>query len=231
MVNFAAFSYLHIILGVFTVYNIDVGSEKHYNLYMARIVGYNRHPGSKWPQIAVLVIVGLVLAAIVFFSNVYASKNSSVVASGTVAQRNSDTRERKAVVSTTNQTTTTSTTTTVPSPVVNDVSKITIEKISFTNDVAANNRPVEDFAEIDRQKVGRVYCYTKVLADNLPQKIEHVWLDPDGNKFAEISLDIKSRPSHTWSYVTLAGRKAGSWQVQIQSADGQIIDSAILNIL
>ncbi|OGC24362.1 hypothetical protein A2291_02420 [candidate division WOR-1 bacterium RIFOXYB2_FULL_42_35] len=229
------------------VLKVDAGGEKHYNNYMAQIVGYNRHPGSKWPQIAALIIVMLILAAIVLFSNIYAKNNSSTVVGSTVVQGKSSTVTSSTVEKRT--TTTVSTTTTLfSSPVVSSAvvqvevsksgslavrksGKVALEKIAFTHAVDSNNRPTDSFSKIDKDSVDRVYCYSQISADIIPQDIKHVWLDPDGQQFAVIELKVRSKPSYTWSYVSLSGRKTGAWQVQVKTPDDKIVGSATLDIL
>ncbi len=67
----------------------------------------------------------------------------------------------------------------------------------------------------------RIYCYTTILSDQLPTKVKHVWLRPDGSEYVAIDLKISSNPAKTWSYVNLAESPKGEWRVEVRLSDGK----------
>lgn len=99
-----------------------------------------------------------------------------------------------------------------------------VEKLLFTSALSADNQPVEDILEIS-SAANRLYCFMTVSSSQLPQELRHVWLGPAGEVWAEIPLNIKHSPVNTWSYVSLAGKRAGEWQLQVKDASGKTLAS------
>lgn len=83
-----------------------------------------------------------------------------------------------------------------------------------------NREPVGEGTEFDAS-VGKVYCWTKILAEAAPTTIKHVWYADDQQVF-EISLDIKYPSTRTWSVKTV---KAGSWRVEITDDAGNVLSA------
>ena len=59
--------------------------------------------------------------------------------------------------------------------------------------------------------VGRVYCWSKITAENVPTVIRHVWY-VDGDKIAEVPLSVQVSPMRTWSSKAVW---AGKWKVEV----------------
>jgi Na+-transporting methylmalonyl-CoA/oxaloacetate decarboxylase gamma subunit len=72
----------------------------------------------------------------------------------------------------------------------------------------------------------RVYCYTTIIVPVVPTEIRHVWLNPKGEEHNSVSLTISRQPANTWSYINLAGKMTGRWQVQVRSADEKLLGEA-----
>lgn len=98
-------------------------------------------------------------------------------------------------------------------------SDLTVEKIVVATGVE-DREPVGEASEFDAS-VGRVYCWTKVLAHEVPDEIRHVWL-LEGEKVAEVPLQIKFPSTRTWSYKTIT---AGNWKVEVMDSGGTVISS------
>jgi len=68
---------------------------------------------------------------------------------------------------------------------------------------------------------GRVYCWTKIVSQNVPTTITHVWY-ADGEKAAEVPLTINYPTTRTWSSKAIW---AGKWKVEVVSERGEVLDS------
>ena len=68
---------------------------------------------------------------------------------------------------------------------------------------------------------GRVYCWTKIVSENVPTTITHVWY-ADGEKAAEVPLSISYPTTRTWSSKAIW---AGKWKVDVVSESGEVLDS------
>ncbi len=83
-----------------------------------------------------------------------------------------------------------------------------------------NNSPQEtarDFAVGDV-----VYFWTAVEADSVPQTIEHVWINPAGQTYFKIDLNVARSQAGTWSRITLQPGDEGTWKVRTM-ADEKIL--------
>jgi hypothetical protein len=82
----------------------------------------------------------------------------------------------------------------------------------------ADHEPTGEATEFDAS-VGKVYCWSKILADTTPTTIKHVWY-VDDQKISEISLDVKYPSTRTWSVKTI---RAGNWRVEITDDAGKVL--------
>jgi len=83
-----------------------------------------------------------------------------------------------------------------------------------------DREPVGEATEFDAS-VGKVYCWTKILAETTPTTLKHVWFADDQQVF-EIILDIKYPSTRTWSVKTI---RAGSWRVEITDDAGNVLSA------
>jgi hypothetical protein len=81
-----------------------------------------------------------------------------------------------------------------------------------------DHEPVGEAKEFDAS-VGRVYCWSKILAETTPTTIKHVWYVDDKQAF-EITLDIKYPSTRTWSAKTIG---PGNWRVEITDEAGKVL--------
>ena len=68
---------------------------------------------------------------------------------------------------------------------------------------------------------GRVYCWTKIVSQNVPTTIKHVWYAGE-EKAAEVPLTIKYPTTRTWSSKAIW---AGKWKVEVVSEAGEVLGS------
>ncbi len=70
----------------------------------------------------------------------------------------------------------------------------------------------------------RVYCWTRVLDGSAGEFIYHVWFHDD-REIQSVELAVEAGHWRTWSYKTLFPGQLGTWRVETQNAQGDILDS------
>jgi hypothetical protein len=83
-----------------------------------------------------------------------------------------------------------------------------------------DREPVGEATEFEAS-VGTVSCWTKILAENPPTTIKHIWY-ADGDQVFEKTLDIKFASVRTWTTKTV---KPGSWRVDVADEAGTVLTS------
>lgn len=99
-----------------------------------------------------------------------------------------------------------------------------VERVVFATSIE-NREPVGEAAEFD-QSVGRVYCWTKLTAENPPVGFTHVWYKGD-QKVLEVPLKATFPSTRTWSN---KGISPGNWKVDVVDESGQVISSATFTV-
>jgi len=97
---------------------------------------------------------------------------------------------------------------------------VQVEKIAFGTGLESREL-VGEATEFD-VSAGRIYCWTKIVSQNVPTTINHV-LYTDEQKPAEVTLDIKYPTTRTWSNKAIW---AGKWRVEVVSEAGDVLASA-----
>jgi len=69
-----------------------------------------------------------------------------------------------------------------------------------------------------------LYCFTKLVGAEGETSVSHVWYMGDEEK-AKVDLSVKSENWRTWSSKKIIPEWAGSWRVDVVSADGEILAS------
>jgi len=182
---------------------------------MTIFVGYAKQAKSGWPYILTgVVIFFLLLIGLVLWVSFLS------------------TPPKLETVSTSSTTFTSTTSSSLPSfegtssTLRKEGKEVVVEKIIIASALDKNNLPIDQLASISLEKIQTVYCYTRVGSSSLPQVIKHVWIDPEGKTFAEISLNLLRSPQDTWSYVSLLGTKKGRWEVQVRTEAGKELAKA-----
>jgi hypothetical protein len=88
-----------------------------------------------------------------------------------------------------------------------------------------DREPVGEATEFDAS-AGTVSCWTKILAENPPTTIKHVWY-ADGEQVFEKTLDIKFASVRTWTTKTV---KPGSWRVDVTDEAGTVLKSVTFTV-
>ena len=106
-----------------------------------------------------------------------------------------------------------------PAAVMSAAAGVKVEKMAVG--AAIDNKEISGEAAQFPGSTARVYCWTKVTADQVPATIKHVW-SADGKKEAEVSLNVKYPASRTWSSKNVW---LGSWKVDAVDEQGTVLSS------
>lgn len=101
-------------------------------------------------------------------------------------------------------------------------SGVSVDQLVFCREVRERN-PLE----VDTQfpdTVGRVFCHTRISADQPPTHISHVWYYQDV-QMAVVDLAVNDSPWRTWSSKCIVPEWTGLWRVDVISEDGVVIRS------
>ncbi len=84
------------------------------------------------------------------------------------------------------------------------------------------DRVPQGAAETFTPDVGKLYCFTKVSGASGGTTIKHLWYRGETLLHTQ-ELSIGGSPWRTWSNKTVTPDMTGTWKVDIQDADGNII--------
>jgi len=94
---------------------------------------------------------------------------------------------------------------------------VKIEKIEFA--VAIQDRNPIGTSDKFPADIGKIYCWTKVVAEKIPTKIYHVWYY--GNReMARVELGIMYHTFRTWSSKKILPQWIGTWKVIVEDEEG-----------
>ena len=69
---------------------------------------------------------------------------------------------------------------------------------------------------------GKIYCWTKITGATTETQISHNWYYQD-EEVIKIEMPVKSSSYRCWSIKTIYPEMTGSWKVEIEDAEGEII--------
>ncbi|WP_457640072.1 DUF2914 domain-containing protein [Persephonella sp.] len=95
----------------------------------------------------------------------------------------------------------------------------TVRVLDMQFAVAIQDREPIGISERFPPDIGKVYCWTKVSADNVPTKIYHVWYYND-REVARVELGITYSVFRTWSSKTILSQWVGTWKVVVEDENG-----------
>ncbi len=73
--------------------------------------------------------------------------------------------------------------------------------------------------------VKALYCFTRVDSSTDEEtSVKHVWYR-DGEKVGEYNLPVKARCWRTYSKKFIAKGEVGTWRVEAQDSDGNVLKS------
>lgn len=99
-------------------------------------------------------------------------------------------------------------------------SPLSTEKMAFC--LAVEERePVNEGSEFGTD-VGNLYFWSNVLDEGDTTTVEHVWY-LNGEEKARVELPVKYSRNRIWSSKVIPSDWAGTWKVEVVSADGKVL--------
>lgn len=92
-----------------------------------------------------------------------------------------------------------------------------VEKIVFCTGVESRD-PIGE-GDTFNASADRIYCWIKIVADNVPIEVKHIWY-ADNKKVAEIPLSVKYSSTRTWSNKSIW---VAQWKVEVIDDTGEIL--------
>ncbi len=71
--------------------------------------------------------------------------------------------------------------------------------------------------------VGQVYCFTNITGSVDTTSIYHVWYH-NNVEMARVELSVKAKTWRTWSSKRIVEEWEGKWRVEVESADGEVLE-------
>ncbi|WP_457626910.1 DUF2914 domain-containing protein [Persephonella sp.] len=97
---------------------------------------------------------------------------------------------------------------------------VKVEDMQFA--VAIQDREPIGISERFPPDIGKIYCWTKVIAEKVPTKIYHVWYYGD-KEMARVELGITYHTFRTWSSKKILPQWTGTWKVVVEDEEGNKI--------
>jgi hypothetical protein len=89
---------------------------------------------------------------------------------------------------------------------------------------AVVDRTPQDSGETFPADVGELFCYTKIFGGSEGTMITHVW-KRGGTRMAAVDLGVGGSPWRTWSSKTIDPGWSGAWTVEVQDAQGNVLQT------
>ncbi len=77
--------------------------------------------------------------------------------------------------------------------------------------------------------VGKIIFFNQLTGITAPTFIKHVWIY-DNKVELEVKLPVEEEGWRVWSVKTLSPQQTGLWHVEVLDADGNVLESATINI-
>lgn len=101
-----------------------------------------------------------------------------------------------------------------------NVSAIEVADAVITTAVV-DREPVDNVEVFPRQNE-KVYCFTRITGADEPTMVHHVWYRGE-QLMSRVELPVNSSDWRTWSVKQLREDRPGEWRVEIQDADGNVL--------
>lgn len=104
-----------------------------------------------------------------------------------------------------------------------EAKSLEVVKLVIAKDIV-EREPVDE-GDSFTSDVGSLYCFSKIKVNVESAKIFHCWYFNDEKVF-QIELGVKGSPGfRTYSNKTIMDNQKGNWEVEVQDADGNVLDS------
>lgn len=94
---------------------------------------------------------------------------------------------------------------------------------------AVIDREPVDSVEVFPRQSGKLFCFTKVLGAETETFIAHLWYR-EGQLMAKTTLPVRSPSWRTWSAKDLLEEPPGSWRVEVQDEQGNLLKAASFEV-
>jgi hypothetical protein len=111
---------------------------------------------------------------------------------------------------------------------VSNVSALEIADAVVTTAVV-DREPIDQVKVFPRQN-GTLYCFTRALGAEGETAIYHLWYY-DEELMSRVELPVKSPSWRTWSAKQLLEDWPGVWRVEIQDAEGKLLEELSFELL
>lgn len=101
---------------------------------------------------------------------------------------------------------------------------IKVEKIVTAAGIE-KKEPVNEASVFDKDTV-KVYTWTRIIAENPPTRVKHVYYLND-KKMTEIEIAVGGSPWRIWSAKTV---RPGSWKVEITDENDKVLSTAAFTV-
>jgi hypothetical protein len=101
---------------------------------------------------------------------------------------------------------------------------IRIDKVSVGS--AIDDKEVTGTGTEFDGSIEQLYCWTRVVADDAPTRINHVW-SLDGKKVANVTLKVDQLITRTWSRKRV---RPGAWKVDVTDESGTVLASQAFTV-
>ena len=71
--------------------------------------------------------------------------------------------------------------------------------------------------------VGQVYCFNHITGSVDETSVTHIWYH-NNVEMARVELSVKAKKWRTWSSKRIVEEWQGIWRVEVESADGEVLD-------
>ncbi len=89
---------------------------------------------------------------------------------------------------------------------------------------AVVDRTPEDPGETFPADVGQLYCFSRIVGGSEGTSVTHVWKMGE-TRMAAVDLNVGGSPWRTWSSKTIDPSWTGAWTVEIQDAQGNVLQT------
>jgi hypothetical protein len=109
-------------------------------------------------------------------------------------------------------------------PALAESTGIRITEMTVTSKIFKGN-PVDSIKRISTSSVKALYCFTRIDSSTDEEtSVRHVWYH-DGEKVGEYALPVKARGWRTYSKKFIAKDEVGTWRVEAQDREGNVLRS------
>lgn len=108
-----------------------------------------------------------------------------------------------------------------------EMAKLVVDRAVIALDVE-EREPVGE-SVFFRPDVGQILCWSKIVGASDETVIYHVWRHGPTER-AKVELPVRSSAWRTWSTKKILPSWTGDWEVEVQDADGNVLETLSFTI-